>query len=411
MLNYLFSRFIQIGNLIVIDHKQNRFTYSKSLTPPIIMRLHSKKIERQLCLNPELALGEGYMRGEITLDHGNIYDLLYLLILNMKDRSFSPFGLLQDKASYLFRNILQYNPISRAKSHVEQHYNLSKEFYKLFLDQDLQYSCAYFHNINETLELAQMHKKKHLAAKLKLQPGQKVLDIGCGWGGLALHLAKEENVEVTGLTLSQEQLAVATERAKSAGLSDRVRFYLRDYREEKNEYDRIISVGMFEHVGVQYYPLFFKQIYSLLNKEGLAVLHSIGCSSGPSTTGPWLRKYIFPGGYCPALSETLASFEPSKLLITDIEILHHHYAETLRHWRTNFLHHYEKIKLMFGEQFCRMWEFYLAGCEVAFRLRGYMVFQIQMVKDLHLAPLMRTYLYTKFPSLYSKDKPEGDDAV
>ena len=393
MLNYFFSRFIQVGTLTVIDFTGKTFIFSKTSAPAIVMRLHSKKIARRLWLNPELALGEGYMSGEITVEDGSIYDLLYLLALNMRERSFSFLQTLRNTLSYFFRAFHQYNSISKAKSNVAHHYDLNKEFYAYFLDSDLQYSCAYFHHLGETLKSAQQHKKEHLAAKLKLQPSQKVLDIGSGWGGLALHLAKEADVDVTGLTLSQEQLAVANERAEKAGLSHRVRFYLRDYRQERETYDRIISVGMFEHVGVNYYPQFFNQVYALLNNDGIAVLHSIGCSIGPSTTGPWIQKYLFPGGYCPALSETLSALEPSKLIVTDIELLHHHYAETLRQWRENFLYHYKRIKLMFGEQFCRMWEFYLAGCEVTFRLRGYMVFQIQMVKDLQVAPLTRNYLY------------------
>ncbi|AIL12673.1 hypothetical protein IM40_02680 [Candidatus Paracaedimonas acanthamoebae] len=397
MLNYFFSRFIQVGTLTVIDDKGNPFIYSKTPTPAIVMRLHSKKIARHLCLNPELALGEGYMNGEITVENGSIYDLLYLLVLNLQECSFSCFQSLRNKIAYFFRAFHQHNPISKAKSNVAHHYDLNKEFYAHFLDPDLQYSCAYFHHLGESLESAQKHKKEHLAAKLKLQPGQKILDIGSGWGGLGIHLAKEADVDVTGLTLSQEQLAVANERAEKAGLSHRVRFHLRDYRQEQGIYDRIVSVGMFEHVGVKYYPQFFKQVYSLLAKDGIAVLHSIGCSTGPSTTGPWIQKYIFPGGYCPALSETLSALEPSKLLVTDIELLHHHYAETLHQWRKNFLHHYKKIELMLGEKFCRMWEFYLAGCEITFRLRGYMVFQIQMVKDLQVAPLNRQYLYHGLP--------------
>ena len=272
------------------------------------------------------------------------------------------------------------------------HYDLSEDLYRLFLDKDMQYSCAYFKSLEDDLETAQENKKFHLAAKLCLKPGQRILDIGSGWGGLAITLAREAGVDVTGLTLSEEQHRVATERAKSAGLEKHVRFYLRDYRQETETYDRIVSVGMFEHVGVKHYKEFFKKISSLLKEDGIALLHSIGYSLGPSKPNSWLNKYIFPGAYSPALSETLSALEPLKLHVTDIEILHHHYAETLRHWRMRFLAHQDKVKSLWGDRFFRMWEFYLASCEVAFRKRGFMVFQIQMMRNPEYAPLARDYI-------------------
>jgi cyclopropane-fatty-acyl-phospholipid synthase len=313
----------------------------------------------------------------------------------------------------IIRNFLhQHNPIGTSQKNVAHHYDLSEDLYRLFLDKDMQYSCAYFRDLEEDLETAQKNKKYHLAAKLKLEPGQKVLDIGCGWGGLAITLAHKTGVHVTGLTLSEEQHRVATERVKQAGLEDLVRFYLRDYRHEKETYDRIVSVGMFEHVGIKHYKEFFTQVSSLLKEDGLAVLHSIGCSTGPSIPNPWLNKYIFPGGYSPALSETLLEIEPCGLYITDIEILHHHYAETLRHWRARFMANADQVIQKWGDRFFRMWEFYLASCEVAFRRRGFMVFQIQMMRNPTYASLTRDYIMEEEEALamVSKKKHQKREA-
>jgi cyclopropane-fatty-acyl-phospholipid synthase len=287
----------------------------------------------------------------------------------------------------------QYNPLHAARENVAHHYDLSDTLYDLFLDIDRQYSCAYFTRPDVTLETAQADKKRHIAAKLLLRPGQKVLDIGCGWGGLALYLARECGVQVTGLTLSSEQLKVAERRAAAAGLADRVRFHLRDYRTETGRYDRIVSVGMFEHVGVVHYPAFFRKLDELLSPDGVALLHSIGRMDGPGATNPWIRKYIFPGGYSPAMSEVLPEVEKVGLWITDIEVLRLHYAETLRHWRQRFLANRERIKNLYDERFCRMWEFYLAGSEVAFRHQGHIVFQMQIAKRVDAVPLTRDYMF------------------
>jgi cyclopropane-fatty-acyl-phospholipid synthase len=282
--------------------------------------------------------------------------------------------------------------VGRAKRNVAHHYDLSDELYELFLDRDRQYSCAYFRSPDDDIDTAQHQKKRHLAAKLLLRPGQKVLDIGSGWGGLALYLAAECGVEVTGLTLSEEQYEVAIRRAAQAGLADRVRFHLRDYREERGQYDRIVSVGMFEHVGVNQYPAFFKKLHELLAPDGVALLHAIGRMDGPGSTNPWLRKYIFPGGYCPALSEVVPEAERVRLWITDIEILRLHYAETLRAWRRRFTQHRERIRALYDERFCRMWEMYLVGCELAFRRDIMLVFQLQMAKAVDVVPLTRDYI-------------------
>jgi cyclopropane-fatty-acyl-phospholipid synthase len=295
-------------------------------------------------------------------------------------------------AGRVVRRLHQYNPVPRARRNVAHHYDLSDQLYELFLDRDRQYSCAYFNRPGEDLDAAQEDKKRHIAAKLLLRPGHKVLDIGSGWGGLALYLAAECGVDVTGLTLSREQHNVATRRAAAAGLGERVRFHLRDYREETGLYNRIVSVGMFEHVGVNQYSTYFQRLSDLLAPDGVALLHSIGRMDGPGTTNAWMRKYIFPGGYAPALSEVVPEAERTRLWITDIEILRLHYAETLRAWRGRFEQNRDRICELYDERFCRMWEMYLVGAELAFRRDGHMVFQMQLAKAVDTVPLTRDYL-------------------
>jgi cyclopropane-fatty-acyl-phospholipid synthase len=292
----------------------------------------------------------------------------------------------------LLPGLHQYNPVRRAQANVAHHYDLSDQLYDLFLDRDRQYSCAYFTPRHDDLELAQQDKKRRLAAKLLLRSGERVLDIGSGWGGLALTLAEAGAGEVLGITLSQHQLGVARERARRRGLADRVRFELRDYREQTGTFDRIVSVGMFEHVGVRHYEEFFRAVQGLLSDDGVAVLHSIGRMDGPGATNPWIRKYIFPGGYSPALSEVLPVIERQGLWVTDIEILRLHYAETLRAWRRRFAANRAAIARLYDERFCRMWEFYLVGSELAFRRMGHLVFQIQLAKRQDAVPLTRDYI-------------------
>jgi cyclopropane-fatty-acyl-phospholipid synthase len=296
------------------------------------------------------------------------------------------------RAQWLARRIHQYNPIGKAQANVAHHYDLSDTLYDLFLDADRQYSCAYFIRPDDTLERAQAQKKRHIAAKLLLRPGQKILDIGCGWGGLALYLAKIADAEVTGVTLSKEQHQVARRRAAEAGLAGRVDFKLLDYRLESGRFDRIVSVGMFEHVGVGHYDEFFGALRQLLADDGVALLHTIGRADGPGETNTWIRKYIFPGGYSPALSEVLPAIERAGLYVTDVEVLRLHYAETLRHWRQRVLANRERIVALYDERFLRMWEFYLAGSEVTFRHAGHVVFQIQLAKRVDAVPLTRDYI-------------------
>ena len=343
-------------------------------------------------MRPRLYLPEAFVDGTLTIEEGSLYDLVDLLQANIEAM---PEGVLWRllNGSYTFlRRVHQYNPLARARQNVAHHYDLSDQLYELFLDRDRQYSCAYFCGEDDDLDQAQLNKKQHIAAKLMIEPGHKVLDIGSGWGGLALYLAGECGADVTGLTLSVEQHKTATRRAAAAGLSDRVHFHLRDYREQTGEFDRIVSVGMFEHVGLNHYGAFFAKVKSLLAADGVALLHSIGRMDGPGSTAPWIRKYIFPGGYVPALSEVLPVVERQRLWITDIEILRLHYARTLRAWRRRFEQNRDRIKAIYDERFCRMWEMYLVGSEIAFRRGGHMVFQMQFAKTLDAVPLIRDYM-------------------
>jgi cyclopropane-fatty-acyl-phospholipid synthase len=356
------------------------------------VRLRDPALHWKLLLRPRLVVGEAYMDGALTIEEGTLYDLIDVLAANEEALPPGPVLRLAHIAGRALRRLYQYNPIFRARRNAAHHYDLSDQLYACFLDSDRQYSCAYFRSPDDDLDTAQLNKRRHLAAKLLLQPGHKVLDIGSGWGGLALFLARECGADVTGLTLSEEQHKVATQRAAEAGLADRVRFQLRDYREETGRYDRIVSVGMFEHVGVNQYTTFFRKLDECLVPDGVALLHSIGRMDGPGATNPWLRKYIFPGGYSPAVSEVVPHAERARLWITDIEILRLHYAATLRAWRRRFMENRDRIRQLYDERFCRMWEMYLVGSEIAFRRGGHLVMQIQMAKAIDTVPLIRDYI-------------------
>jgi cyclopropane-fatty-acyl-phospholipid synthase len=401
LLGRVIGGLIACGQLDLVDGRgQTRRLVGSEPGPEIAIRVHDRLTELKLCANPELYLGEAYMDERLTLERGTIYDLLELLAMNIMQQrrhAFRRYYYWTLALRRFGRYAQQFNPVKRARRNVAHHYDLSERLYSLFLDRDMQYSCAYFVNPRDGLDQAQTQKRRHIAAKLLLQPGQKVLDIGCGWGGMALHLAAEHGVEVTGITLSEGQLAVARRRARNAGLDDRVQFHLRDYRHETGTYDRIVSVGMFEHVGVPHYQAFADKVNALLNEDGVALLHSIGRTYGPASTNSWIRKYIFPGGYIPALSEVLPPIERSGLWVTDCEVLRLHYAETLRHWRRRFLANMDAVLQDYDERFCRMWEFYLAGSEIAFRHFGMMVFQLQMAHSQEAVPLTRDYVTLPTP--------------
>jgi cyclopropane-fatty-acyl-phospholipid synthase len=392
LLSRLLGPFIRVGQLTVIDAHGVRHVFGFEEAPAVTIRLHDPSLHWRMALQPELCAGEAYMAGTLTVEDASIYDFLDLVGRNLaavgQCALKGPFG----RFKPLLRRVRQFNPVRRARHNVAHHYDLSGELYDLFLDQDRQYSCAYFRSPEDNLETAQLQKKQHIAAKLLIKPGMRVLDIGCGWGGLALYLADRLGANVTGITLSEEQLKTAKARATEVDLAHQAQFYLRDYRQENGTYERIVSVGMFEHVGVNHYDTFFRRIRENLTQDGIALLHTIGRYRGPGSTSTWLQKYIFPGGYSPALSEVMASIERSGLWVTDIEVLRLHYAETLRHWRQRFLANRERIKALYDERFCRMWEFYLAGAEMCFRHGNSVVFQIQLAKQRDRAPPVRDYM-------------------
>ncbi|ACI52771.1 Cyclopropane-fatty-acyl-phospholipid synthase [Gluconacetobacter diazotrophicus PA1 5] len=392
LIDRIFRSFISLGRLDVVYSDGTRRTYVGTPGPVAAMRILSPSVERRLIVNPGLAFGEAYMDGLVVPTGCTLYDLLDVLMANSMQA-----GHIGESVAavirYGKRTWTQFNPASRARRNVAHHYDLNGALYDLFLDSDRQYSCAYFPRGDETLEEAQVAKKRHIAAKLRLdRPGLEVLDIGCGWGGMALTLAREYGARVTGITLSEEQLGVARQRARDEGLADRVRFELVDYRAVTRRFDRIVSVGMFEHVGIGHYRQFFDLVANILAPDGVMLLHSIGRHDGPGSTNPWIDRYIFPGGYSPALSETFAAIEKSGLWVTDCEILRLHYAKTIALWRDRFAANRERVAAMYDERFCRMFEFYLAAAELSFRVQGHMNFQLQITRSIDAVPLTRDYM-------------------
>lgn len=392
LLSHMLKGFVQTGTLNVFDIDGKRHVFSGRPGPEVTFRLHDKTLYTRLFFNPEMGAGEGYMDGTLTFEDCSLEDFLQFFSINRLALGSYPLQAILRKISRMLRSFQQYNPIGKAQENVAHHYDLSNDFYKLFLDEDMQYSCAYFKHENETLEQAQSNKKRHIASKLLLEPGQRILDIGSGWGGLALYIATLAEVEVLGVTLSKAQYDLSVQRAKDLGLDDRVRFKLQDYRHVEGTFDRIVSIGMFEHVGVQRYEEYFKKISDLLTDSGVALIHSIGHMSPPGTASPWLRKYIFPGAYSPAMSEVFAALELSSLWATDVEILRVHYADTLREWHKRFKKNRAKIARLYDERFCRMWEFYLVSVEMMFRTGSQMVFQVQATKQRDATPLTRDYI-------------------
>ncbi len=392
LLSWGLRKIVAVGTLTLIDARERRHTITGSGGPSSTVRLHKRSLHRSLVANPWLRVGEAYMDGTLTIEDGTLGDFLEILCRGAAAAEKLPLYRLTQWLGYRTRWLQQNNPVGRAQNNVAHHYDLTDTLYDLFLDADRQYSCAYFMTPGDSLETAQDNKKRHIAAKLVLRPGQKVLDIGSGWGGLAIHLARTADVDVTGVTLSREQLRYAEAHAAEAGLSDRVRFRLEDYRLQTEKYDRIVSVGMFEHVGAKHFREFFAKVRELLTDDGIALLHSIGRMDPPGTTSAWLRNYIFPGGYTPAMSETLAAIERERLYVTDIEVLRMHYAMTLMHWHSRFQANRDKIAAIYDERFCRMWEFYLKACEMTFKHWDQMVFQMQIARQQDAVPLVRDYI-------------------
>ncbi len=396
----LLGKLVRTGNLEVETADGNRHRFGDGSGPKLGARLLDHAAERELLLDPAFSLGQLYMDGRFVVTEGSLYEILELGAKNLASLEELPWVKAIEKARIVFRDFHQRNDRKRAKANISRHYDHDRRIYNLFLDADRQYSCAYFEHPGQSLDDAQRAKKRHIAAKLLVEEGASVLDIGCGFGGMALYLAGVAGAaKATGVTLSEEQEAVAKERARASGFAERLDFRLQDYRDVKETFDRIVSVGMFEHVGAARYDEFFLNVRRLLKDGGVMLLHSIGRNSIPGATNAWIRKYIFPGGYIPSLSEVLPAIERSGLYVTDVEILRLHYAETLRAWREQFMAHWDEAKAIEGERFCRMWEFYLAGSETSFRVDGHMVFQIQLAKRQDAVPLTRDYI------------PEREDAL
>jgi cyclopropane-fatty-acyl-phospholipid synthase len=392
----LLMRLIQQGALSMTmpDGRVVHFGPGGNSGPQVVVTLSGEDTLRRLVLNPPLALGEAYTEGRLTVENDDLHGFLALVMQNLIAAGNDEVSRVQQWLRDVTRGIAQRNPAKRSRSNVAHHYDLSAQLYDLFLDSDRQYSCAYFRDPSDSLEQAQIQKKAHIAAKLCLQPGMKVLDIGCGWGGMALTLAQEHGADVLGVTLSEEQLKIARERAEKAGLSDRVKFELIDYRAVQGQFDRIVSVGMFEHVGAPQFQTYFNTVNRLLTEDGVALIHTIGRTTPPGSTNPWITKYIFPGGYIPALSEVMRAIERTGLAQTDIEIWRLHYAMTLRHWHDRFMARADEAARLYDERFVRMWKFYLVASEQTFRHWGHVVFQLQLSRRQDAVPLTRDYLYS-----------------
>ncbi|MFL5053810.1 MAG: class I SAM-dependent methyltransferase [Microvirga sp.] len=391
-LSHMLRSFVRVGTLKVIDAEGKVHVFAGAPGPQATMRLTDRSLYHKLFLNPELHAGEAYMDGRMSFPESSLRDFLTLFSMNRLSLGAYPLQKVLRRISRGLKRFQQANKVGEAQANVAHHYDLGNAFYRLFLDEGMQYSCAYFVDDTDTLEEAQRNKLRLIAAKLRLEPGLKVLDIGSGWGDLALYLAAIEAVDVTGVTLSKEQHALSNEKAQRAGLSERVRFELLDYRHMDRRFDRIVSVGMFEHVGVQHYPEFFAKVNALMADDGLMLLHSIGHMSPPGTASPWLRKYIFPGAYSPALSEVFPVVEQASLWVTDLEFLRVHYAKTLREWHGRFEANRTAIAAMYDERFCRMWEFYLISAEMMFRTGSQLVFHMQLARRRDAAPIVRDYL-------------------
>ena len=392
LLDALIGRTIRKGTLKLIGADGRPRRHGDGAPPFVTMRIDDPSLYGKVLINPELAVGEAYMDGALTIPEGDLRGFMQLFHQNAANLRSAPVRRSVAEVIKALRRFQQFNPVGRAQENVAHHYDISNAFYRLFLDEDLNYSCAYFEHDGQSLEDAQQAKLRHIAAKLRIERGMRVLDIGSGWGAMAMYLAKACGANVVGVTLSREQRDLAASRAAERGLDGKVDFRLLDYRQMTDKFDRIVSVGMFEHVGVPHYPEFFRKVSDLLAEDGLALIHTIGRKGSPSVTGPWIRKYIFPGGYSPSLSETMAAIEPTGLWVSDVEVLRLHYADTLREWSRRFEANRAAIATMFDERFCRMWEFYLATAEFSFRSSGHLNFQIQLAKSLRSAPIRRDYM-------------------
>ena len=393
LLNFL-NRLIKDDGFEFLDANSKSYIIGKpKKETPIRLKILDKSLHWKLLINPDLYLGEGYMNGSIVIENGTLTEFLDIALKNVGREPTNSISNLIGRFRRVYRYLTNFNLIGKSKENVAHHYDISENFYDLFLDSKRQYSCAYFINENDDLETAQSNKINHIIKKLNLKPNQRVLDIGSGWGSLAIEIAKQSQCEVVGITLSENQLEYSKNKAKELNLENQVEFKLEDYRQINEKFDRIVSVGMFEHVGRKFYRSYFNTVSKLLNEKGISLIHTIGSSNPPRDPQPWITKYIFPGGYTPSLSQIARPIEDSGLIISDIEVLRMHYAHTLRHWKERFLAKKEIVLGMFDEKFYRMWEFYLASCEMAFKWGDQVVFQLQLTKDNVSAPTTRDYIY------------------
>jgi cyclopropane-fatty-acyl-phospholipid synthase len=411
LLDKMLRQVLLKGELTVIDHggKEYRYGAPDPNHRPVTMKLTDSRIAFDLVANPRLGAGEAYMEGRIVPVVGDIRDFLLLFGYNKPfespEHAIEPKGPFRKAADFLGGKLDQVNWKTRSRRNAEHTYNLTRRLYELFLDADRQYTMAYYRDTSNSLEKAQLDKKAHIASKLYLKPGMKVLDIGCGWGGFALYLHRHYGVDVLGVALAPDQIAFCKERAEAEGVADKVKFELMDYRDIQGQFDRISNVGLIEHLGTPHYPGFFAHIRRLLAPDGVMVSHCCGRMGEPGTTDPWTRKYIFPGGYIPALSELVAEAERHKLIVTDVEGMRYHYAHTLEEWyrRTNAAE--AEIVEMYDQRFFRMWQFYLAGSEMAFRYGGLLNWQIQYVKTRAAIPMTRDYMYEESKRLRESEAP------
>jgi len=388
------NKLIKDDGFILIDANSIKYIIGNpKKEKPIILRLLDKKLHYKLLFYPDLYFGEAYADGTLKIENGSLTDFLEITAKNIGRNKINIFAKLLNSLRGTYRYLTNFNFVKKSKTNVTHHYDISDELYDLFLDSKRQYSCAYFKNETDSLETAQNNKIEHIIKKLNLQPNQKILDIGSGWGSLAIEIAKKSQCEVTGITLSENQYNYSVNKAKELNLENQVSFKLIDYRELNEKFDKIVSVGMFEHVGRKFYKTFFNQINKLLNDDGLALIHTIGSFNQPRNPQPWVTKYIFPGGYTPSMSEVIGPIEKSGLIVSDVEVLRMHYSHTLRNWKERFLKNKSKVLAMFDENFFRMWEFYLTSCEMAFKWGDQVVFQFQLTKDLKSVPTTRDYIY------------------
>jgi cyclopropane-fatty-acyl-phospholipid synthase len=404
LISRIVSKLVRTGRLRVEYPDGKSQEYGDGAGPLVGIRLTDRSVAWDVVMDPELKFGEAYMDGRIVITEGDLYDLLAVGSANLWKSD----GLAWIKGLEKIRSRLKSwtrNDRKAARSNVASHYDLDHRLYDLFLDADRQYSCAYYEHPGQTLEEAQLAKKRHLAAKLLVDERHRVLDIGCGWGGMGLYLARQTGARVTGVTLSEEQHGISQARAQETGLASRAEFRLQDYRDVQGPFDRIVSVGMFEHVGLAHFDEYFSHVNRLLTDDGVMMLHAIGRSHGNGYTNPWVAKYIFPGGYIPALSEVLESIERAGLYVTDIEVLRLHYADTLKAWRERFNARRDEARALYDERFCRMWDFYLAGSEASFRVAGNFIFQIQIAKRQDVVPRTRDYIAGREEALRRVETP------